>query len=140
MSDRDMPTTAAADDLQAQSIGQKPSPLPRLQPHQHDVLTAEQWGILAAIADTVVPSFTRAKGNRLLQHPLRADIFAASCQRLQLLRGAGGNGADEALLLSYLAENATSQSAFKEGISRLLNQYMHEDARNGLLFILKALK
>ena len=113
---------------------QTPSPLPPLP--ERDVLTAEQVGILSAVADTVIPSFTSQEGNRLLQHPLRNDIYEASCRRLE--QGEGLEGAQD-LAKSYLAESAWAQKDFRDGLTRLVNIQLHEEARKQLLFILNAL-
>ncbi|KAK0933323.1 hypothetical protein LTR29_015121 [Friedmanniomyces endolithicus] len=115
-------------------IRQAPSPLP--PGPSSDVLTAEHWGILSAIADTVIPSFAQFAGNRLLQHPLREEIYRASCKRLE--HGIGlpdGN----VLATSYLAESAFTQKEFKDGLTRLINVQLHEEARKQLIFILNAL-
>ncbi|KAK0280427.1 hypothetical protein LTR91_007088 [Friedmanniomyces endolithicus] len=115
-------------------IRQAPSPLP--PGPSSDVLTAEHWGILSAIADTVIPSFAQFAGNRLLQHPLRGEIYRASCKRLE--HGIGlpdGN----VLATSYLAESAFTQKEFKDGLTRLINVQLHEEARKQLIFILNAL-
>ncbi|KAI7642673.1 hypothetical protein KC319_g12943, partial [Hortaea werneckii] len=120
--------------LRAEPIRQKPSPLPPVP--DHDFLTAEQWGILFAIADAVVPSLTALDGNRLLQHPLRREIFEAACSRLETQVGLEG-GRD--LAQQYLSESATAQRAFKDGFSRLVNSNVPQDVRNGLIFIARAL-
>jgi hypothetical protein len=101
-----------------------------------DPLTAEQWGILAAIADTVVPSFTAAKGNRLLQHPLRTHVYEAAKSRIAQIAGIANVG----LVETYLGESATAQPEFRNAISRLLGYGMDEGSRSGLLSILNALK
>ncbi|KAK5128884.1 hypothetical protein LTR85_000217 [Meristemomyces frigidus] len=121
-------------ELHAEHIRQTPSPLVPLP--EKDVLTAEQWGILSAIADTVIPSITSLEGNRLLQHPLRRDVYDVSCKRLEQSVGReGGLG----LAQRYLAESATAQPAFKDGVSRLINFYLPNDAQKQLLFVLNAL-
>ncbi|KAK3110961.1 hypothetical protein LTR53_014225 [Teratosphaeriaceae sp. CCFEE 6253] len=119
----------------------RPAPSPLLPPPpplpSHDVLTAEQWGILAAIADTVVPSFTPQEGNRLLQHPLRTEIYEASCRRLEQSSVAGEDG--RALVASYLAESGYAQKEFRDGLTGLINVQLHEEARKQLRFILTTL-
>ena len=122
-------------ELHQTPVRQKPSPLPALP--LHDILTPEQWSILAAIADTVVPSLTRSEGNRLLQHPLQSSAFDASSKRLDLVIHREG---DVDLVTSYLGESATAQPDFRRSISRLVNLHLHQDARKGLLFILNTLK
>lgn len=109
-------------------------PLPPTPDH---VLTAEQWGIFAAIADTVIPSFTSAKGNRLLQHPLRADLYAAAKDRVQQIAGAP---LEDDLIDTYMGENATAQSEFRNCLLRMVGYQMDDTAKKGFLFILNALK
>ncbi|KAK3671331.1 hypothetical protein LTR78_008791 [Recurvomyces mirabilis] len=118
----------------AEHVRQIPSPLPA--PPEHDVLTATQWGVLTAIADTVIPSLTPLEGNRLLKHPLRKEIYEASCRRLeqQCISSSHHN-----LAAGYLQELATTQSEFRDGIRRLINIHLPEDARKQLLFILTTL-
>ena len=116
-------------------VRQTPSPLPA--PPGHDILTANQWGVLNAIADTVVPSLTLLEGNRLLKHPLRKEIYEASCRRLeqQCISLDHHN-----LAVDYLQELATTQSEFQDGIRRLVNVHLPEDARKQLSFILTTLR
>jgi len=120
-------------ELHAEHIRQAPSPLP---PVAEDILTAEQWGILLAVTDTVIPSLTPLEGNRLLKQPLRKDVYEASCKRLE--QSVNLEGSQE-LVQSYLAESASAQPAFKDGFSRLINVYLHDQAQRELVFILKAL-
>ncbi|KAK1819384.1 hypothetical protein LTR12_006210 [Friedmanniomyces endolithicus] len=121
-------------ELATYQIRQAPSPLPPSP--RSDVLTAEHWGILSAIADTVVPSFAPLAGNRLLQHPLRGEVYQASRKRLE--HGIGLPDAN-VLATSYLAESAFAQKEFKDGLTRLINLQLHEEARKQLIFILDAL-
>ena len=107
-----------------------------LPPPPNHVLTAEQWGIFAAIADTVVPSFTPARGNRLLQHPLRADEYATVKDSVQRIAGAPSDD----LIDAYLNENATAQSEFRNSLLRMIGYQMDDTAKKGFLFILNALK
>ena len=120
---------------QAEAGARKASPLPPLP--ETDLLSAEQWGILAAISATVVPSFSPYTGNRLLQHPLRREVYEGAKKRIALI--SGRDPSDE-LVARYLNESAIDQPGFRENVSRLLSYYMNETSRNGLLFILNALK
>ena len=114
-----------------------PAPIPLPPPPPTDPLSAEQWGILAAIADTVVPSYTASKGNRILQRPLRTEEYEAAKSRIQQLAGAQ---ADEGLVMAYLSESATAQPAFRYGVSRVLAYGMDGTARKQLLSVLNLLK
>jgi hypothetical protein len=115
--------------------GADPPAIPLPPPPNH-ILTAEQWGIFAAIADTVVPSFTPARGNRLLQHPLRADVYATVKDGVQQIAGAPSDD----LIDAYLSENASAQSEFRNSVLRMVGYQMDDAAKNGFLFILNALK
>lgn len=117
------------------AVSRAASPLP--PPPETDVLSAEQWGILAAISATVVPSFSPYTGNRLLQHPLRREIFESASKRIALI---ADRQADDVLVANYLGESALDHPGFRENVSRLLSHYMDETSRKGLLFILNALK
>lgn len=121
-------------ELPEESIRQTPSPLAPVP--ETDILTAEQWGILSAIADTVIPSFTSVEGNRLLQYPLGPETYDSHYRRLQHSVNLEGS---DALVQTYLAESATAQPEFRNIIRRLVNLYMHDEAQKGLMFILKAL-
>ena len=116
--------------------GADPPAIPLPPPPNH-VLTAEQWGIFAAIADTVIPAFTPAKGNRLLQHPLRADLYAAAKDNVQQVAGVSP---DEGLIDAYMGESATAQPEFRHALLRMVGYQMDAAARKGFLFILGALK
>lgn len=119
-------------------VEQTPSPLP--PPPANDVLTAEHWAILSAIADTVVPSFTPAEGNRLLQHPLPREVFEASCRGLERGLPVDNGAHDRELSAQFLAENATAQAEFKDGLRRLMNLYLPEEVRKNFMFVLDVLK
>lgn len=112
------------------------TPLP--PPPSQSPLSDEQWSILSAIADTVTPSFSPSASNRLLQHPLRGEVFDATAKRIRDLATADAAASD--VVPAYLAESATAQPEFKEHISRMLAFYMSETATKPLLFILNALK
>ncbi|KAI5368221.1 putative glucose-methanol-choline oxidoreductase, long-chain-alcohol oxidase [Septoria linicola] len=104
---------------------------------KEDPLNPQQWSILSAIAETVVPSLTRASdGNRLLQHPLRDEVYNTAVKRISTL--ARLNDADETAV-AYLSESAAGQPLFKEMVARMVAFNMSDTAKNGLLFILTAL-
>lgn len=112
------------------------TPLP--PPPKQDPLSPEQWSILAAITDAVVPALTRTSNaaDQLLQHPLRGDVYDTAVKRIQTL---AKHDADETAV-AYLSESAANHPMFRESIARMVAFNMSEEARNGLLFILTALK
>lgn len=119
------------------------TPLPPL-PDQ-DPLSREQWSILTAIAEGVVPPLVRhhaSKTNRLLAHPLRSEVYDATVSRIKHISNTQNAAADDddANIDAYLAEGAASSPQFKQLISRLVACHMSDTARSGLLFILSALK
>ena len=63
-------------------------------------------------------------------------MYQASCKRLE--HGIGLPDSN-ALAASYLAESAFAQTEFKDGLTRLINLQLHEEARKQLIFILDAL-
>ncbi|KXT07178.1 hypothetical protein AC578_2418 [Pseudocercospora eumusae] len=114
------------------------TPLPPL-PDQ-DPLNAQQWNILIAIADAVVPPLAptdASNTNPLLALPLPSDLYHSA--RTSIQRFSNTQHADDATVTAYLAERATSSPQFRELISRMVALHMSETARNGLLFILSAL-
>jgi hypothetical protein len=115
----------------------RPSPSPSPPLPDSNVLGAEQWGMLAAIADAVVPSFTPSKGNRLLQHPLQSDVYEAAARRIAQLSGAANH---QDLISEYLSEGVTAQPEFRQCVYRLVGFFMDSTARNGLMFVLNTLK
>jgi hypothetical protein len=130
----------AAPDGQYDPNTANPPPIPLPPNPETDPLTAAQWGILAAIADTVVPSFTVSKGNRLLQHPLRNHVYEAAQNRIAHIAGTPVASSGEDLISAFLAESASAQPAFKHAMSRLVGYQMDDTARSGLLMVLNVLK
>lgn len=120
-----------------QEIHQTPSPLPPVP--DADVLTEGQWRLLAAIAETFVPSI--APINRALS-PLSHALSPTSYESaMGTIRDSTGNAVnDEALVAEYLDETPTATAAFKESMQRLLAFQLSNDQKRGLLFILNALK
>lgn len=112
------------------------TPLP--PPPKQDPLNPEQWSILSAITEAVVPALTRSSNgdNHLLHHPLRSDVYDNAVKRIQTLAKLD---ADETAV-AYLSESVADHPMFKESIARMVAFSMSEEARNGLLFILNALK
>jgi hypothetical protein len=110
----------------------------RLPPPPEGSLTTAQWSIFSAIATTVVPSIVPSvQGNRLLQLPLRNDVFNPAVKRIADLSGSEG---EVELVKAYLGENAASSPDFQNHVFRLITNYMSETDRSGLTFILNTLK
>lgn len=114
-----------------------------LPPPPEDPFTPAQLGILSAIADAIVPPLISRskshKGNtRLLQHPLRNDVYDDAARRISDLARLDASNQD--LATAYLGESATAQPEFKDSVQRLIGFYMPDHTRKQLLFILSALK
>jgi hypothetical protein len=121
--------------IQSVAVEQTKTTLP---PAPEGTLSTAQWSIFAAIASTVVPSITTsAQGNRLLQLPLRNEVFNPAVSRIAHL---SGDDSDPGLVTAYLGESATANPDFQKHVYRLISEYMGETARSGLLFILNTLK
>ncbi|CAK3802065.1 Long-chain-alcohol oxidase FAO1 [Lecanosticta acicola] len=108
---------------------------------EQDPFTPAQLAILCAIADTVVPPLIARssgfKGNKLLQHPLRDEVYDGAARRIQHLARLDSSNQD--LATSYLQESATAEPEFKDSLQRLVAFYMSDASKKGLLFILSAL-
>lgn len=113
---------------------QIPSPVP---PPSADPFSNAQWSILAAIADTVVPSFTPFKSDALIQHPLRRDIYDSTFQLVTKMASLEG---EKDIVTTYLDERPSTQPEFKEHLNRLLADYLDPSNKNQLLLILSALR
>lgn len=113
----------------------RPAPLP--PGPATEPFTRAQLGILTAIADAVVPSLTPSAGNRLLQHPLRTEVYNGALQRVQDLLD---DNAPNELADAYLRESATSSPEFKELLCRFVAFYVNDGARGQLTTVLSALK
>lgn len=109
-------------------------PLP--PPPATDPFSDAQWRILAAIADTIITPFGTSKANRLLQHPLRHEVYDSTIQRWTKLH----DNIDPDLAAAYLGESATAQPAFKDEMFRMFAFSMSDANRNALKFVLDTLK
>ncbi|SMR46624.1 unnamed protein product [Zymoseptoria tritici ST99CH_1E4] len=119
--------------IQSVAVEQTKTPLP---PAPEGVLNTAQWSIFSAIATTIVPSIAQsAQGNRLLQLPVRKELYNPAVSRIANLCPEN----DAGLITAYLGESATTSPQFQEHVFRLINNHMSETDRNGLLFILNAL-
>nr|POE85207.1 hypothetical protein CFP56_67365 [Quercus suber] len=132
--DQSFITASTALPMEEVVIRQKPSPLPALSPEQ-DHITSEQWVLLLALADAIVPSITPGHGNKYLQQPLRRDVYEAGLARLSQVAGP-----DSGVVANYLDERATGDPQFRASMSRTLNLYLPTQPRWELTMTLNALK
>lgn len=116
------------------SVSTTPSPLPPLA--ASNALTEEQWNVFAAIVEAIVPSITRVGA---ASAPATGALNSAVYDKaVQDIRQHGGPE-DANLISEYLAESPTANAEFRDSINRLLTEYMDDDQRKGLIFILNAL-
>lgn len=106
-------------------------PLPEREP-----FSPEQWTTLAAIFDTVIPSFISGKGNSLIQYPLEPKQYDQAKNRIAAVSSIESNND---LLDKYLAESATSQPEFRDSVMRLFADQIDPAAAAGLRLILNVL-
>lgn len=103
-----------------------------------DVLTAEQWASLLAIAETVIPLISRA-GNSTGKAQL--SVSESEYDNLvEDLKQSIENPPADSLIVEYLSEGATTYEAFQRELQRTLSVYVREDARKGIAFILNSMK
>ncbi|KAE8151745.1 hypothetical protein BDV25DRAFT_128547 [Aspergillus avenaceus] len=120
-----------------QAVAYTPLEVPTPPVPTREVFTELQWTTLMSIADTVIPSIrgpnapksTTAKVIPQSQYDATVSSLTASI-----------HGPDSAAVAAkYLEENASSNPHFRPALQRLLSEYVHEEGRNGLSFILNAL-
>ncbi|KAI9043945.1 putative long chain fatty alcohol oxidase [Aspergillus affinis] len=101
-----------------------------------EIFSELQWTTLLSIADTVIPSIrgptaSSASAKIIPQSRLNATIET-------LARSIHDPDAST-LAMQYLEENASSNVQFRDTLQRLFADYVNEQGRNGLSFILNTL-
>jgi hypothetical protein len=113
------------------------SPLPDLPPG--DPFTEEQWKILMAIMDTIIPSIRReaTTDNKIDQLTVSDEQYNTAVDRLKstVVNPPSSESLDE-----YLDERPSANPRFQSLLKRYLGHYAPEDAKKGLSFILSTLK
>jgi len=118
------------------SLGRKPSPLPPLSPQ--DPLSKDQWKILYAFADTIVPSVKPARlARQNVDLGLSDADYGMTVTKLTSYASASDN---PALLDQYLSEKPSENIMFRENIYRLLSCYIPKDLFDQLTLGLTLLK
>ncbi|KAL1967422.1 hypothetical protein VTN77DRAFT_3207 [Rasamsonia byssochlamydoides] len=111
------------------------APLPPLP--EADIFTELQWKTLLSLADTVIPSITSQDAAK---SPNQKTISTAEMESALATLKDAIEGPDAGNLAGqYLEENASSIPQFKESLHRILGQYVPQEGKNGLGFILTAL-
>jgi hypothetical protein len=113
------------------------SPLPDLPPG--DPFNEEQWAILMAIMDTVVPSIRKEKtpSDKIQQLTVSDAQYNTAVDHLKKTVCNPPTSQD---LDEYLDERPSANPRFQSLLKRSLGQYAPEEAKKGLSFILTALK
>jgi hypothetical protein len=113
------------------------NPLPDLPPG--DPFTGEQWKILMAIMDTIIPSIRReATTNNKVDQLTVSDVQYNTA--VDHLKNTVVNPPTGEYLDEYLDERPSANPGFQSLLKRYLGQYAPDDAKKGLSFILSTLK
>ncbi|KAI9839696.1 MAG: hypothetical protein M1838_004308, partial [Thelocarpon superellum] len=103
-------------------------------PPDHEVFTPDQWKMVLAMADTIVPeirpSHTPHLGPQLF---LTQSEYAAAVQDI---KNSVANPPDDAVIEQYLAENATSNARFRRELQRIFAAHVRDDVRSGVGLII----
>jgi hypothetical protein len=113
------------------------SPLPDLPPG--DPFSEEQWKILMAIMDTVVPSVHReTAATDKISHLSVPDVLyktAADNIKNSVVNAPSSEDFDD-----FLSQRPSQNPDFRPLTTRYLDQYAPDDAKKGLGFVLSTLK
>ncbi|RAL14814.1 choline dehydrogenase [Aspergillus homomorphus CBS 101889] len=104
-----------------------------------EVLTDLQWETILALADAVVPSIRAAADNApsTTHYTVTdADFESATATLTDTL---SVSEASAGVARAYLEESASALPQFREGLQRLLADYVHKEGQNGIRFILDVL-
>lgn len=96
----------------------------------------EQWNVVYAIADAIVPSI------RTSPQSVRAKVISSAeydVAHSQLATIFGGEDSKKRAT-QYLEEETSTNPAFRAILERLIGTAVHEEGKNGLGLILNALK
>ncbi|KAL5115703.1 hypothetical protein ACEQ8H_006415 [Pleosporales sp. CAS-2024a] len=124
--------------LPTEAVSPKATPLPPLPPH--DPLTPPQWTTLLAIADAVIPAIKpESTANAAIELAVADNEYSTSIATLRALIPEHDPGADTAAK-HYLADNASSNPAFKLELRRIFSMYMPQSSMKELCMVLNILK
>jgi hypothetical protein len=113
-----------------------PSPLPEAP--QEDIFTSDQWAILLAIADTVIPSIQReSNGPTIHQLAITDSEYADTVDKI---KKSVQNSPDDKVLTAFLEERPSEVPAFCDLLKRSFAFYVYDDTRRGVGASLSALK
>ena len=113
------------------------NPLPDLPPGEP--FTEEQWTILMAIMDTIIPSVRRdSTTNDMISQLVVPDVEYDTA--VDHLKETVVDPPTSEALDKYLDERPSVNPRFQSLLKRSLGQYAPEQARKGLSFVLSTLK
>ena len=105
-----------------------------------DPLTAAQWKTLLAISDAVIPSIKPASvANARVEIAVADNAYSTAVSALRALTPEDDPSAETAVT-EYLAENASSNPAFKEELQRIFAMYMPQSTKKELFMVLNILE
>lgn len=105
-----------------------------------DPLTAAQWKTLLAISDAVIPSIKPVSvANARVEIAVVDNEYSTAVSALRALAPDDEPNAETAVR-EYLADNASSNPAFKEELQRIFAMYMPQSTKKELLMVLNILE
>lgn len=105
-----------------------------------DPLTAAQWKTLLAISDAVIPSIKPVSvANARVEIAVADNEYSTAVSALRALAPDDEPNAETAVR-EYLADNASSNPAFKEELQRIFAMYMPQSTKKELLMVLNILE
>lgn len=124
--------------LPAQHVSPKATPLPPLP--AENPLTPAQWRTLLAITDAVIPAI-KPMSTAIVKNELAItdNEFSTAMSAISKLTPENDPGADDAAR-EYLADNASSNPAFKTELQRIFAMYLPDSQKKQLLMIMSILK
>jgi hypothetical protein len=124
--------------LRTEAVSPKATPLPPLP--AEDLLTPAQWKTLLAITDAVVPSIKpTSTANAKSEVAVQDSDYSTAVSALRAFIPEDDLDADTAAK-QYLADNASSNPAFKMELQRIFAMYMPQDQKKQLVMILNILE
>lgn len=124
--------------LLTEPVSPSATPLPPLP--TSDPLTPSQWKTLLAIADACVPAIKpMSAANTKTDIAIPDTDYSAAISALKALTPTSDSD-PEATARAYLADNASSNPAFRSELHRLFAVYMPHSTRKELTTVLRILK
>ena len=109
-------------------------------PPDDEVLSAEQWTTLMAVAETVIPEVRPSPTSKIPDGPqmyLSDEEYRATVAEM---KSSVQNAPENTVLESYLSESPANSEEFRREFQRTLACHIREDARKGIALVLSTLK